>query len=313
MPVGEGDPVAQIDHPLPRGQALGDLVGACHGGRGEVDGCGARGVGGAHVGVVGGDVVETGQQVGDEGVGVARERRVGRLLLADRGGGAVSRAGGAEAAEAVGGQHLRLVREFGREPVDGRVLGAGQVRGEAGFDQVGAADGADEQRTAGEHRDGGTVFFEDVRGVVRGVSGRGQCTQGQGVLCGEDHDVPVVDGGVADGDPGGGRDEVGGTGETGQFRAAGDVVVVDVGLDDVGYPHVAPGRRRDHPVHVARRVDGHRRPFTARQIAAVAESCHLDGVDEEHASTPFPVELAGRTSGRDPRDENYPPGVCVGD
>ncbi|PJI99775.1 hypothetical protein BX264_0026 [Streptomyces sp. 2333.5] len=44
--------------------------------------------------------------------------------------------GGAEAAEAVRGQHRGLVRQLGRQAVCGGVLGAGQLLGQPGLDQV---------------------------------------------------------------------------------------------------------------------------------------------------------------------------------
>ncbi len=166
---GEGDAAAQVDDPLAGGEPGGDLVGVRPRGRGEVDGGRARGIQGTHVGVVGGDVVEGGEEVGDEGVGVLGEGVVGGLLGADGGGaGAVGAGGGAEAAEAVGGQDGGVVGEFAGEPVRGGVLVAGEPLGEAGLDEVGAADGADQQRAAGEGGDRG----------CRRPPGRTQCGAG---------------------------------------------------------------------------------------------------------------------------------------
>lgn len=141
-----------------------------------------------------------------------------------------------------------------------------------------------EQRAAGEHGDGRPVLLQRVRGVVRGVAGRHQRPQRQAGAGIDLMAVAVVDGCAPVGDPGHGGHEVGGARDAGQFRAAADVVVVDMGLDDVGYPRSAPSRRRDHLVDVTRRVDGHGRPLTAGQVAAVAESGQLDRVDEEHES-----------------------------
>ncbi len=94
---------------------------------------------------------------------------------------------------------------------------------------------------------------ERVRGVVRGVSGGGQRFEDEAGVDGDA--VAVVDGCPLEGDAGLGGHEIGGAREASQFQAAGDVVVVDVRLGDVRDPHPAAGRRREHPVDVARRVD----------------------------------------------------------
>lgn len=237
MPLGEGDPVAQVDHPLPGGQPGGDLLGVRDGGRGEVDRRRPRGVGRPHVGVVRGNVVQAGQQAGDEAVDVPGERLVRGLLPADRGGPALGLAGGAEAAEAVRGEHRRVVRQLGGQAPRGGVLRPREVLGQPWLDQVGAADGADQQRAAGEHGDGRAVLLQHVGGVVRGVAGRRQCAQGQAGGGVDLAAVAVVHGDAVVGDAGPGGDEVGGARDAGQFQAAGDVVVVDVRLDDLGYPH----------------------------------------------------------------------------
>ncbi len=74
MPLGERDTVAQVDDPFTGRQPLGDLCCVGRTWRGEVDGSGARGVGRAHVRVVRRDIVQTGEQVGDEGAHVADAR-----------------------------------------------------------------------------------------------------------------------------------------------------------------------------------------------------------------------------------------------
>ena len=79
----------------------------------------------------------------------------------------------------------------GEEPVVAEV-GPGEAFGEPRFDQVRPADGADQQRAAGEHGDGGAVLLQHVGGVVRGVAGRGECAQGEPVVDGRA--VPVVHG-----------------------------------------------------------------------------------------------------------------------
>ncbi|GAA3120586.1 hypothetical protein GCM10020254_79660 [Streptomyces goshikiensis] len=113
----------------------------------------------------------------------------------------------------------------------------------------------------------------------------GQRPQHDAVVDG--HRVAVGHRGPGEGDPGGDRYQVSGAGQAGQVRAAGDVVVVDVGLHHVGDPHPAYGCRREDPVDVAGRVDRHRGSGAARQVAAVSQALGLDGVNEEHALAPF--------------------------
>ena len=61
--------------------------------------------------------------------------------------------GGAEGAEAVGGEDLRLVGQQLGEPVGRGVLVADQGVGVLGPEEVGPTGGAVQQRTAGEHAD----------------------------------------------------------------------------------------------------------------------------------------------------------------
>lgn len=136
MPLGERDTVAQVDHPFTGRQPLGDLRGVGRTWRGEVDGSGARGVGRAHVRVVRRDVVQTGEQVGDEGVHVAGEGFVGLAFPPDRGGVPLGLGSGAETAEPVRGQHRHLVVQLLGKTVGRGVLGAGQLFGQPRFDQV---------------------------------------------------------------------------------------------------------------------------------------------------------------------------------
>jgi hypothetical protein len=119
------------------------------------------------------------------------------------------------------------------------------------------------------------------------VAGRGRRAQGQAGFSVDLRTVAVARRYALEGDAGSGRHEVGGARDPGELQATGDVVVVDVPLDDVGDPHPAPSGRRDHLVDVSRWVDRHRRALTAGETAAVAEPRHLDRVDEEHEVLPF--------------------------
>ena len=77
----------------------------------------AGGVRGAHLGVVGRELLEPGEQLVDVGLLVLGEGGVGDLLLADGAGRRLGLGRGAEAAEAVGRVDLGLVGELLGEPV----------------------------------------------------------------------------------------------------------------------------------------------------------------------------------------------------
>ncbi len=83
----------------------------------------------------------------------------------------------------------------GGEPAQAVVLGAGQLVGMVGAEQVGAAGAADEQAAAGEHggRLGRVAFVDQVREVLVGVAGGGHGDQAQ---VAEQQFVAVVDGPV---------------------------------------------------------------------------------------------------------------------
>ncbi|GAA4125813.1 hypothetical protein GCM10022285_09480 [Streptomyces tunisiensis] len=75
---------------------------------------------------------------------------------------------------------------------------------------------------------------------------------------------------------------IGGAGHPGQLQAAGDVVVVHMGLRHIRDAHPTLRRCGDHLVDVARRIDDHRAAGAAGQVAAVAQALEYQGVDEEH-------------------------------
>lgn len=120
---------------------------------------------------------------------------------------------------------------------------------------------------------------------MRSVPGGGESPQRQTLV---DRDgVAVGHGGAVEADVRPGRHQVGGAGDTGQLQAAADVVVVHMGLDDVGDAHSAPGGGGDDLIDVARRVDDHRGTGPAGHITAVAQALELQGVDEEHDCDSF--------------------------
>ena len=79
-------------------------------------------------------------------------------------------------------------------------------------------------------------------------------------------------------------------GAPGQCQPAGHVVVVDVGLEDVGEPDVVFLEQVQHPVDVALRVDHERDLAVVDEVAAVAQGGRLDRDDGEvvaaHRSPP---------------------------
>lgn len=78
-----------------------------------------------------------------------------------------------------------------------------------------------------------------------------------------------------------GGDAVVGAGEPGQLQPAGDVVVVDVGLDHVGDLHTQPAGQGEDAVDVALGIDDDRGLSVGRQIAAIAQGRGLDHLDAD--------------------------------
>ena len=130
-----------------------------------------------------------------------------------------------------------------------------------------------------------SASLQHVADVVVGVAGGVDDAEldGSGV-----DDVAVGDGASLVGDVVSGGHDVLGAGGAGQFQAAGDVVVVDVGFQDVGDPHAAVGGEVEDPVDVALRVDHHGDVTVGDQVAAVAETGGFDD-GHVHGMTPFPM------------------------
>lgn len=279
----EGGAVAQVDDPLAGLDASAQLGGVGPLGRAQIGRGGAGGIGRSHVGVVGRPRAEPGQQVTDVGLLVLRQHRVGLPLAADRRGRRVGLRGGAEGAEAVCREDLGVVRQKVGQPVRRGVLVADQVVRVFGAEQIGAAGGAEEQRAAGEdaHLSAGAACGVQVAQCV-GEVGEGVARGGKH---GEAHavtdldDVAVADLGPLEGDLVGAVDQVGRAGGPRESETASDVVVVDVGLEDVGQAHVVLGQQIEDPVDVALRVDHERDLAVVDQVAAVAQGRGLDRDD----------------------------------
>jgi len=81
------------------------------------------------------------------------------------------------------------------------------------------------------------------------------------------------------------------TGDLGKGQATGDVVVVDVRLEDVGDPHPGRGGDRKHAVDVALRVDHQRDPTVMGEVGAIPQGRGLDRNDGDHRGRSFRVWL----------------------
>ena len=93
--------------------------------------------------------------------------------------------------------------------------------------------------------------------------------------------LAVTDRGPLEGDLVLGVDVVRRAGALGQSEAAGDVVVVDVGLEDVGQPHLVLLQQVQDAVDVALRVDHEGDLAVVDHVAAVAERGRLDRNDRQ--------------------------------
>ena len=215
-----------------------------------------------HRRVVAGVGGEPREEAGDElALVLDDERQVPRALVLDRGGRRRGgRRGGAEAAEAVGRQHGDLARELAGEPADRPVLGTGELVGQGLGDEVRAPHRPEEHRAPGQHRVRDALFGHDVGEVARRVAGRGarrhrqaprrELVAGRHRAAGERH---VLLGG----------DEVVGARHARELEAAGDVVVVHVGLGDERDLDARGLRRVEHDAR--RRAGGRRRCRSRRR------------------------------------------------
>ena len=284
VPGRERPPTAQVHDPLALGHPPPDLRDPGQGGRDQVGSGRAGRVGRSHLGVVGRVVVQAGQHPRHVRVGVERERGVVAPLLADRGAVRAGRggAGRAEAAEPVGGIDHGLGGQFRRQSPErpalrrrenGRVLGA---------EQVGPPGRPVQQRAAGEHRDHlarGRVL-KRVSQMCERVPGGGEHPDPHRPP--DRHHVAVDDRGPVERHRVGCVHVIGRAGGAGQGQAAGDVVVVDVGLEHVGHRDPAVGGQGEYPVDVALRVDHERGRAVGDQIAPVAQRRRLDRHDVGH-------------------------------
>jgi hypothetical protein len=161
------------------------------------------------------------------------------------------------------------------------MLCPGQLDLVLGAEQVSAAGRAVQQRAAGEDRDGRAVagVFQGIRQVRERVAGGGERPQPQ--LAGLDH-VAVSDRGPPERHLIGRVHVIGGAGGAGQRVAAGDIVIVQVGLENVRDLRAALGGKPEHPVEVPLRVDDQRCLAVRHQVAAVSQGLRLDRANLDH-------------------------------
>ena len=178
------------------------------------------------------------------------------------------------------------------------VLVTDQRVGVVGAEEVGTAGGAVQQRAAGEHahrrlaRAG--ALGERVGEVGEGVTGGGERPNAHPLT--DLDDVAVADRGALERDLVLGVDVVRRTRRLREREPAGDVVVVDVGLEDVREPHPVGLEHVEHPVDVALGVDHEGDPPVVDEVAAVTQGGGLDHPDGQGGGP----RVLDRPAGLDP-------------
>ena len=160
--------------------------------------------------------------------------------------------------------------------------------GVLGAEEVGPADGADQERAAGEHqhRRVGTAQVRNRVGDVLGrVPRRVEHLEAQPA---DGDRLAVAHRPVLVAELGARADDVLGAGRRGELPPARHVVVVEMGLDHVADPQAALAGRVDVDVDVAARVDdrGQAELLVTDQGRQVAEPLDLELADEHRAIRP---------------------------
>ena len=270
----EGGAAAQVDHPFAGIDAAAQLCRVHRFGQGQVDGSGTFGVDDAHVRVVGRIRAQAGQQLVDIGLLVVGQGRIVLPLVTDGRAVAAGRCRRTEAAETVGRIDLDVVAEFAGQPADRVELCVGELDGVVVVDQIGAPGRAVQHGAAGEHPDRRTrLVAQDITHVRVRVTRRVQ--DGKAHRSDVD-DVPVGHRSAGEAHVVAVRDDVFGAEGAGEFQPAGHVVVVDMGLENMGDRDAVLAGEVEDPVDVALRVDHRAAAVGADQVAAVAEAGCLD-------------------------------------
>jgi hypothetical protein len=154
-------------------------------------------------------------------------------------------------------------------------VGKSQADGVRGCHEISAADRPVEQAAAREDGLLPAVFHDEGQVRVR-VPRRGEGFDGKGA---DPDALAVGDGGALKHHRISGIDEVTRAVRLRQFQAAGEVVVVDVGLGYVGDGHPGAAGGGFDPVRVPLRVDDERYRAVMDEVAAVPQ---LRGFDHNH-------------------------------
>ena len=284
VPGRESQAAAQVHHPVP-GRDPPRHLAEQHPRRWQQGGSvRAERVRLAHPCVVRGEHIQAGQHGGDVAVPVHGQRRVRARLLGEcrdpsraRGRGP----GRAEAAGPVRRVHRRVPGQQCSQPARRGVLGRRQRGRVPGAEQIGAPGRSVQQRATGEdacHLSGAGIGH-DIGQVGPGVAGGGDGPHPHGARL--DH-VPVADRRPRERHVIGTVHVIDGAGLPGQGQAAGDVVVVDVRLEDMGHRHAAVGGQHQDPVDVTLRIHHERGRAVGHQVTAVTQRRRVDHHNLDH-------------------------------
>ena len=282
MVAGEDAAVPQVDDPLPRGDAASDVLGGRSLREAEVDRPRTGLVRRPHVRVVGREGVQAGDQLGNERLLVHAERGVAGHLLGERRRVADRRGGAAEGAEAMRRVDLRALGHIRGQPPHRGPLRLRERLGQLGAEQVGSTHAAEQHRAAGEHRDVLAAVVDGeadvVRRVSRSVEDAHEARSGLQL-------VLVVDLAGREGDRHAVRHHVLRSDHLRELEPAADVVVVEVGLQDVGCGPALGVQDLLDPIDVPLGIDDDRRVAAPDDVAAVAEVGGVDRYDVNRAHT----------------------------
>ncbi len=169
----------------------------------------------------------------------------------------------------MGGQQLHPAGQAG-QPVQRDVLQLGECAGPRHAQQVGTAGGGHQQAAAGEHRDRLAVDEDQVAGVLGRVAGGVDRADAQPSLAGDVLHVERRDIGVGRGG-GCGQHQLRAGGQRG-LLAAGDIVVVQVGLQHEPQFHVELGGLGQEAVDVTLGVDQDAVALVGEQVALIPQA-----------------------------------------
>ena len=187
--------------------------------------------------------------------------------------------------------------DLSADPAHRPPLGSGKRFGELRSEEIGPADAAEEEGAAGEERDVCSVYVDGEGDVVRRVTGGvedaepaeigGDLGHVADLACGEVDVHPL-------------RDDILGLRPTGEFEAPAHVVVVEVGLEDVGCAPPVPVKDFLDAIDVALRIDDDGGRSAADDVTAIAEVRSVDRDDLQAAHWVTTVAPAAARSSSPP-------------